>query len=77
MPSTSCFLVLTWVYVVPLLNPPPFVPLAFIVVSLPLMPDLLNRPAQMLDGSGRNGLSEEGKLLSCRFDTVHLIVIDL
>jgi hypothetical protein len=49
MVEASCFLVLTWVHVVALLDPPPPVPLAFITVSLSLLPDLLNGPAQMLE----------------------------
>lgn len=64
MPSTSCFLVLTWVYVVSLLNHPPLVPLAFIVVILPLLPNMLNRPAQMLDCSLCHSLEEVDKLSS-------------
>lgn len=75
MPSISCFLVLTWVYVCALLNPPPLVPLASIVVILSLLPNLLNRPAQTLDCSLRHSLGEVDKLLRAFFK-LHDILFD-
>lgn len=62
-------------YVVLLLDPPPPVPLAAIVVILSLLPNLLNRPAQLLDCSLRHSLGEVDKLLRASFE-LHDILFD-
>ncbi|KAG7548903.1 hypothetical protein FFLO_03195 [Filobasidium floriforme] len=71
MPSTSCFLVLTWVYVVPLLYSPSLVPLAFIVAILPLLPDLLNRPPKCSNSDSE--VIGGDVLLAIALDTVDVL----